>query len=68
MQFIFYNCSSLINLDLSNFNTRNVTNMGNMFAGCSSLINLDLSNFKTQKVTCICGMFTGCSSLKKYKF
>ena len=34
---IFYDCNSLTNLNLSNFNTQNVTNMEYMFAGCKSL-------------------------------
>ena len=34
---MFYKCSSLTNIDLSNFNTQNVTNMEDMFYGCSSL-------------------------------
>ena len=37
MSYMFYECSSLTNIDLSNFNTQNVTNLGNMFNGCSSL-------------------------------
>ena len=32
---MFYNCSSLKKLNLSNFNTNNVTNMIGMFDGCS---------------------------------
>jgi len=34
---MFYYCSSLTNIDLSNFNTQNVTNMRDMFCFCSSL-------------------------------
>ena len=60
---VFYRCSSLRSLDLSNFNTSNVTNMGNMFDGCSSLTNLDLSSFNTSNVTKMSNMFYGCSSL-----
>ena len=45
---MFNGCSSLTNLNLSNFNTQNVTNMFCMFNGCSSLTNLNLSNFNTQ--------------------
>ena len=52
-------------LDLSNFNTDNVTNMCEMFCECSSLKELDLSNFKTNKVTNMNNMFDGCSSLKE---
>ena len=35
MGYMFYGCSSLKDLNLSNFNTNNVTNMGGMFSGCS---------------------------------
>ena len=34
---MFHGCSSLTKIDLSNFNTKNVTNMSCMFWGCSSL-------------------------------
>ena len=34
---MFSGCSSLTNINLSNFNTQNVTDMGWMFNGCSSL-------------------------------
>ena len=34
---MFEGCSSLNNINLSNFNTNNVTNMEYMFYGCSSL-------------------------------
>ena len=40
MEGMFKECSSLINIDLYNFNTNNVTNMGYMFKRCSSLTNL----------------------------
>ena len=55
--------SSLENLDLSSFNTSNVTNMGHMFSNCSSLTSLDLSGFNTSNVTNMYGMFEECSSL-----
>ena len=34
---MFYDCNSLTNLNLSNFNTQNVTYMSGMFGGCNSL-------------------------------
>ena len=37
MSGMFYKCSSLTNINLSNFNTQNVTDMSGMFDGCSSL-------------------------------
>ena len=59
-----YNCSSLINLVFSNFNTENVINMGRVFKNCSSLINLDLSNFNTRNNHNVSYIFAGCSKLK----
>ena len=55
--------SSLENLDLSGFNTSNVTNMEYMFRNCSSLTSLDLSGFNTSNVTNMRSMFMNCSSL-----
>ena len=62
---MFFFCNSLTNLNLSNFNTQNVTNMMSMFGRCESLTNLNLSNFITQDVTDMFGIFFGCNSLKK---
>ena len=42
---MFVNCFSLTSLNLSSFNTSNVTDMADMFNGCYSLTSLDLSNF-----------------------
>ena len=55
--------SSLENLDLSGFNTSNVTNMEYMFRNCSSLTSIELKNFNTSKVTNMSYMFYECSSL-----
>jgi len=63
MNNMFSGCSSLISLNLSNFNTDNVTNMSYMSYECSSLISLNLSNFNTYNVTNMSYMFYGCSSL-----
>jgi bacterial surface protein 26-residue repeat protein (3 repeats) (fragment) len=53
----------LTSLDVSNFNTQKVTDMGSMFYGCSGLTSLDVKNFNTQKVTDMSWMFKGCSGL-----
>ena len=37
MSDMFYGCKSLKNINLSNFNSQNPTNMSNMFYGCKSL-------------------------------
>ena len=60
---LFSECSSLIDIDLSNFKTQNVKDMGYMFFGCSSLKNIDLSNLNTQNVNYMDHMFDRCSSL-----
>ena len=62
--FMFYDCSNLINIDLSLFNTKNITNMSQIFSGCSNLKNIDLSSFNTKSVINMFGMFSGCSNLK----
>ena len=67
MRGMFYECSSLKELNLSNFNTNNVTDMGYMFYKCSSLRELDLSNFNTNNVTKMASMFYGCSDQFKNK-
>ena len=61
---MFSDCKSLTSLDLSNFDTSNVTNMSYMFDGCRSITSLDLSNFNTSKVTTMECMFSTCSSLR----
>ena len=61
MYCMFYGCSSLKKLNLSNFNTNNVKDMRDMFYGCSSLKELNLSNFNTNNVKVIGHMFEGCS-------
>ena len=60
---LFYDCNCLINLDLSNFNTKFISNMNYMFFSCKSLKSIDLSNFNTQYVTNMSCMFNNCNSL-----
>ena len=59
---MFCRCSSLKELNISNFNTNNVINMYCMFYGCSSLKELNISNFNTKNVTNMNSMFIGCSA------
>ena len=44
---MFSYCHSLTSIDLSNFNSNNITLMEYVFCGCSSLFNVNLSNFNT---------------------
>ena len=61
MSRMFCGCSSLVNLDLSSFDTSKVTNMGYMFFGCNSLTSLDLSGFDTSNASGKYSMFLDCS-------
>ena len=50
-------------LDLSSFDTKNVSQMWFLFRGCSSLRTVDVSSFDTSNVNGMSYMFGGCSSL-----
>ena len=43
MECMFKDCNNLTNINLSNFDTKNVTNMAHMFYGCNNLNNINLS-------------------------
>ena len=61
---MFRGCINISEVDLSNFNTSEVTDMARMFFGCSSLKSINLSSpFNTLRVTDMTSMFLGCSSL-----
>ena len=67
MNGMFNLCNEIKELNLSNFNTSNVTDMGFMFAMfnlCNEIEELNLSNFNTSNVTDMEFMFTGCNKLK----
>ena len=63
MGYMFSAMFSLTTLNLSNFDTSQVTNMGSMFAYMRNLTTLNLSNFDTSKVTDMSRMFSGISNL-----
>ncbi|WP_413852697.1 BspA family leucine-rich repeat surface protein, partial [Candidatus Ruminimicrobium bovinum] len=56
-------CQSLKELNLSNFDTSIVANMGSMFGRCSKLTSLDISNFNTSLVKQMQQMFFGSINL-----
>ncbi len=60
---MFRGCKGITNLDVSNFDTSNVTSMSYMFGSCSGLTSLDLSNFDTSNVVNMKGIFFECSIL-----
>ena len=59
----FTDFREMTSIDLSAFDTSEVTNMGAMFGGCSRLTSLDVSKFDTSNVTDMSGMFAYCRSL-----
>ena len=64
------NCSGMFSfsfaeeIKFNNFDTRNVTNMQEMFNVCDNLTMLDLSSFDTRNVTNMSQMFDSCGYLK----
>ena len=61
----FYWCENLKQVEgIKNLNTKEVTNMVDMFCECRYLSSLDVSGFNTEKVTDISEMFYDCISLK----
>ena len=61
---MFWDCSSLSEIDVSHFDTRNVANMSYMFSGCTALKSIDVSNFDTGNVKNMRSMFYACPSLE----
>ena len=61
----FYLCGNLNQVEgIKNLNTKEVTDMADMFCKCRDLSSLDVSGFNTEKVTDMSKMFNECISLK----
>ena len=60
---MFSGLSNLIDINFTNFDTSEVTEMEEMFRDCSSLTSLDLSSFNTKLVMNMSLMFSNCSLL-----
>ncbi len=63
MSNMFYNCQALQSLNLSGWNTSNISNMEYMFYFCYALTSLNLSGWKTENVTKMDYMFSNCKRL-----
>ena len=61
--YMFNKCSYIEKIDLSSFNSRNVTDMSFMFYKCTSLRSINLIEFQTKNVTNMTKMFYKCSKL-----
>ena len=64
---MFNRCSSLKEINLSNFNTDNETDMYGMFRKCLLLNELNFPSFSPNNVTYLSTMFEGCSDELKKK-
>ena len=60
---MFSGCSQLTSLDVSNWDTSNITDMSGIFMECSKLTSLDVSNWDTSNVTSMNAVFASCSGL-----
>lgn len=67
MNSMFSDCS-MKSIDLSGFDTHNVTGMTGMFYGSSSLENLDISSFDSGSLVDASFMFNGCENLESINF
>lgn len=61
----FHGLRNIKSLDLSSFNTSNVTTMNHMFQNCSALKSINLSSFDISNVTSMSYTFNGCSDLER---
>ena len=64
---MFELCYNLTEIDLSSFETENVTNISRLFYGCKNLKKVDLSSFDEDNITKFKGIFHGCNNLSEVK-
>ena len=60
----FYGCTKLKEVDLSNWNIMNVTNISYMFNSCSNLETVNVSTWDVSKIEDFSGMFGYCDKLR----
>ena len=59
----FYNCTDIMEIDMTKFDTSLIVDMSYMFALCNSLKSLNVDNLNTEKVETFEYMFYNCKSL-----
>ena len=57
---IFSDCHSLININISSFDTSKLYDTGRMFSNCTSLKSLNLDNFIGRNIARLDYMFADC--------
>ena len=61
---MFYNCDSLIDLNVDGFDTSNAEDFNGMFHGCHKLTQLNVKHFNVNSVLHMSYLFSGCRKLK----
>lgn len=61
---MFYNCDSLIDLNVDGFDTSQAEDLCGMFHGCHKLTQLNVKYFNVNSVLNMSYLFSGCRSLK----
>ena len=63
MNGMFYDCSKLVSIDLSIFDTSKVVDMQELFCGCAELVSLNIKTFNVEQVKSFQNMFAGCKKI-----
>ena len=61
---LFFNCSSIEEVNLSSLNTIKVKDMNRLFSACHNIKTINISSFRTDNVTDMRRMFAFCTNLK----
>ena len=61
---LFANCTSLVFVNFSDFDTSQATDMSSMFEGCTALPAVNIAGLNTQSATNMQNMFKDCSALR----
>ena len=60
---MFRSCRDINEVDLSNFDTSKIVDMGLMFYNCQHITSINLANFDTSKVTSMWSLFNLCTRI-----
>ena len=63
--YMFSDCANILSIDLSSFDSSNVTRLDHMFYECYLLTSINFKYFDTNKVTDMCFMFLKCKKLEE---
>ena len=61
--YMFFCCSNIISIDLSEFYSNDINNMNHMFYWCKNLKKINLTNLNTQNVIDMSNLFQFCENL-----